>query len=51
MMERIHAAEKVPECPLLAISRHYEGYANASAFTLKADIGAADSEKRTLDVR
>ncbi len=41
MMERIHAAEKVLECLLLAISRHAEGADRESALPLKADIRIA----------
>ena len=40
-----------PQLPLLARSRHFEGYAKASAITPKADISTAKSEKQTLDVR
>ncbi len=38
MDQRIYAAEKALECPLLAISRHAEGCSKGSALPPKADI-------------
>ncbi len=48
MMERIHAAEKVLECPLLAISTHPEGSSRTSALPPIADISAAGRFGRNI---
>ena len=48
MDQRIHAAEKAPECPLLAISRHNLGCVRESTLPPNADIGSAKIRQADL---
>ncbi len=51
MDQRIHAAEKMLECPLLAISGHQAPTSRTSALPPKADIQAAIPHQPLTDVR
>ncbi len=51
MDQRIHAAEKALECPLMAISRHPEGHAGTSALPPTADIQIMIPGQAPADVR